>query len=253
MSNSSELLTTKKVIGLLLGIVGVGMVVGWSPLPFSVALAFSVVASLAAAAFYGLGGVYTRVYIRGASSVALATCSQISASLSVFSLTFVVPLQHIPTLSIVLAVVALGLLGTAVGYLIYFQLIENVGPTQALTVTFLAPIFGVLWGVLLLGESVTLSTIIGFGIILAGAGLVTGVRFQRHKIVLTEDSSPYDKDMIFNKLSLQTPPHGRNELGPYTRAMNCRIKKSNIICSDEKMRIVPGFPYKKLSLLTMLK
>lgn len=170
-----EALTTRKVIGLLLGLVGVGVLVGWSSLPFSVTVVFSVVASLVAAAFYGLASVYTKVYARGASSVAVTTCSQIGASLFLLPLVPIVPAQHPPTLIVVLAVTALALLCTGFAYLLYFQLIENVGPTRALTVTFLSPVFGVLWGVLLLNEALTWSTIVGFGIILAGTGFVTGV------------------------------------------------------------------------------
>lgn len=170
-----EALTTRKVIGLLLGLVGVGVLVGWSSLPFSVTVVFSVVASLVAAAFYGLASVYTKVYARGASSVAVTTCSQIGASLFLLPLVPIVPAQHPPTLIVVLAVTALALLCTGFAYLLYFQLIENVGPTRALTVTFLSPVFGVLWGVLLLNEALTWSTIVGFGIILAGTGFVTGI------------------------------------------------------------------------------
>ena len=61
--------------------------------------------------------------------------------------------------------------------LLYFWLIAHVGPTKTLTVTFLAPIFGVLWGVLFLKEPLTLSPFIGLVIILAGAGLVTELLF----------------------------------------------------------------------------
>lgn len=194
-----EALTTRKVIGLLLGLVGVGVLVGWSPLPFSTTLAFSVVASLAAAAFYGLAVVYTKVYVRGANSGAVATCSQLEAALFLFPLTFVAPSQHLPSLPVVLAVAALALLCTAVAYLIYFYLIETVGPTKAITVTFLSPVFGVLWGVLFLGEPLAISTILGFGIILVGTGFVTGVlRFRKednvpaaalHKNTTTPDTS----------------------------------------------------------------
>ncbi len=174
-----EALTTKKVIGLILGLLGVAVLVGWSPLPFSAIMAFSVAASLTAAACYGLAGVYTKVHVQGVSSLSLATCSQLGASLFLLPLTFVVPSKHIPTLPVILAVTALALLCTAVGYLLYFWLIEHIGPTRALTVTFLAPIFGVLWGVVLLSEPLSLSTFIGFGIILTGTGFVTGVHLRK--------------------------------------------------------------------------
>ena len=178
-----EALTKKKVIGLALGLLGVSILVGWSPFPFSVTLAVSVAASLAAAACYGIGGVYTKVYMQGASSKAVATCSQLGAALVLLPLTFVAPSRHAPTPIVLLAVAALALLGTAVAYLLYFWLIEHAGPTRALTVTFLAPIFGVLWGTVLLSEPLSLSTFIGFGIILMGTGFVTGIRLRKEPII----------------------------------------------------------------------
>ena len=78
-----------------------------------------------------------------------------------------------------ISVITLALLCTAVAYLLYFWLIEHAGPTRALTVTFLAPVFGVLWGTVLLSEPLSLSTFIGFGIILVGTGFVTGVRLWK--------------------------------------------------------------------------
>jgi len=177
-----ETLTVNKIIGLTLGLLGVAVLVGWSSLPFTTIVVLSVVASLAAAACYGIAGVYTKVMARGASSVAVATCSQLGASLFLLPFTFAIPVQHVPTSTVLLALLILALLCTAVAYVLYFRLIANIGPTRALTVTFLSPIFGVLWGVLLLGESLTWGTIIGFAIILSGTGLVTGTRLRRTKL-----------------------------------------------------------------------
>lgn len=178
-----EALTPGKIVGLILGLVGVAVLVGWSPVPFSTTIALAVASSLGAAAFYGFAGVYIKVYIRGASALAVSTCSQLAASLVLFPFTFVVPAQHVPTWPVALSVAGLALLCTAIAYLLYFWLIEHVGPTRALTVTFLAPVFGVLWGVVLLSEPVSLSTFIGFGIILTATGFVTGVRLSPKKAV----------------------------------------------------------------------
>jgi drug/metabolite transporter (DMT)-like permease len=175
----NEALTLKKVVGLLLGLVGVALVVGWSPLPFSVALALSVAASLTAAIFYGVASVYTKVHVQGASPLALSTGSQLGAALFLVPFTAAVPPQHAPGLEVIVAVVSLGLVCTAAAYLIYFRLIANIGPTRALTVTFLAPVFGIFWGVLLLREPLTWTTVLGFGIILTGTGFVTGVLGRR--------------------------------------------------------------------------
>jgi drug/metabolite transporter (DMT)-like permease len=74
------------------------------------------------------------------------------------------------------SIAALALASTALAYLIYFRLIERVGPTRALTVSILVPFFGVLWGVVFLGEAVTPGTFVGLAIVLLGVGLATGAR-----------------------------------------------------------------------------
>jgi drug/metabolite transporter (DMT)-like permease len=63
------------------------------------------------------------------------------------------------------AVLALGLLCTSWAYVLYFRLIADVGPVRAMTVTFLIPLFGVLWGALFLGEAVTAAHALGGGLV----------------------------------------------------------------------------------------
>jgi len=86
-----------------------------------------------------------------------------------------------PTPGVWAAVLALGVLCSGIAYLIYFRLIEDVGPTSALTVTFLNPVFGILWGALFLGEAVGWHTLAGAATVLVGTALVTGFvpRFGR--------------------------------------------------------------------------
>lgn len=176
---TKEPLTPKKGIGLLLGLLGVVVLVGWSPLPFSMALALSLVAALVAAACYGFSSIYIKQYASGTSPLAVATCSQFGASLFLLPLTAVSPPLHVPTLPVLLAVAALALVCTAVAYQLYFWLIAHAGSTNALMVNFLVPIFGVLWGMIFLGEVVSWGTGIGCGLILSGAGLVTGIRLGK--------------------------------------------------------------------------
>ena len=83
------------------------------------------------------------------------------------------------TVGVVVAVLALSLLSTAVGYLIYFDLIAKVGPTNTLSVTFLVPIFATFWGVVFLHEPLRPSMLLGLAIILTGVFLVTGLRLPR--------------------------------------------------------------------------
>ena len=77
---------------------------------------------------------------------------------------------------VALLVVAFALVCSAVAYVIYYKLIADVGPTKALTVTFLIPVFAMVWGVLLIGERITVTTAAGALIILVGTFLVTAPR-----------------------------------------------------------------------------
>ena len=70
------------------------------------------------------------------------------------------------------ALVAFALLCSAVAYLIYYRLMSELGPTKALTVTFLIPVFGMLWGSMILAERISLAMIGGAALVLAGTGLV---------------------------------------------------------------------------------
>ena len=81
----------------------------------------------------------------------------------------------LPTPAIALAVLALGVACSGMAYLLYFRLIVDIGPAPALTGTFLVPVFGVLWGHLVLGEPVGWSTLSGAAVVIAGTALVVGV------------------------------------------------------------------------------
>ncbi|MGB5633013.1 MAG: EamA family transporter [Waterburya sp.] len=63
------------------------------------------------------------------------------------------------------------LFSTAFASILYFRLISNIGASKALTVAYLIPLFGMLWGVLVLGEPITKSMIVGCGLILLGTAL----------------------------------------------------------------------------------
>lgn len=182
-------LTRRKIAGLALGLIGVGVLVGWSPTEFTPVVAIAAGASLLGAAFYGLASVYTKAKVVGARPIGMATGSQFAAGLLLLPFVPLSAPHGRPTVTVVLCVLALALLCTALAYLLYFRLIVDVGPAKALTVTFLVPIFGTLWGALFLGEHITLSTVLGCGVVLAGTALVTGVRLRtgRRKAIASPD------------------------------------------------------------------
>ena len=171
-----ESLTVKKVVGLLLGFAGVVVLVGWDPVPLNGAVLLAVGAMLAASLSYAVGGVYVKRTFAGVSPLAMTIGQQGAAAAILLPLAAASLPREAPPLPTTLSALALALLCTAVAYLLYFRLIENVGPTKTLAVTFLIPVFGLLFGVVLLDEPVGLGTLVGFAIISYGVALVTEVR-----------------------------------------------------------------------------
>ena len=164
-------LTARKIGGMALGPAGVALLVGLQPEPLTLTTVLAVAACLAAALCYGLGGVYAKKQMQDVPSFALACGSQLSAAIV---LTPVLPFVSVPgpvTSWIVFNVVALAVASTAIAYLIYFRLIADIGPSRALTVTFLIPLFGVLWGYLFLGEAITANMLAGGVLIVAGTAI----------------------------------------------------------------------------------
>ncbi|TMH56694.1 MAG: DMT family transporter [Betaproteobacteria bacterium] len=125
-------------------------------------------ACLAAAFCYGVASVYAKRNMRDVPSAAMALYSQLTAAIVLAPALMFVPLPSSPTPLVVGNVVALALGSTALAYLLYFRLIATIGPARALTVTFLIPLFGVLWGYLFLGEPLALNTLAGCALILGG-------------------------------------------------------------------------------------
>ena len=177
---SADPLTPHKVTGLGLGIVGVVVLMGWSPLPLDGVILLSAGASLLAAVSYGMAGVYAKRTFMGVPPLAAATGQQVGAA--VLLLPFALPLAVAtgPSMRLspgmVVAVVGLALCCTAVAYLLYFHLITSVGPTSTLSVTLLVPVFGLLWSGIFLHEAVTGGTFAGLAIILSSVLLITGTR-----------------------------------------------------------------------------
>ena len=177
----AEELTTRKIFGLLLGVVGVAVLVGLDPVPLNGVVLLSVGASLLAALCYALGGVYAKRTFQGVSPLTMGICQQAAAAAILLPLAAANLPEEPPSLAVVLSVLGLALLSTAVAYLIYFRLMASIGPTKTLTVTFLVPVFGVLFGVLFLGDPVGIGTFAGMGVILSSVALVMGINLGRAK------------------------------------------------------------------------
>jgi drug/metabolite transporter (DMT)-like permease len=86
-----------------------------------------------------------------------------------------------PSFGVAIEVLGLAVLCTALAYLLYFALIRNVGPVRTLSVTFLIPVYGIVWGAMFLGEAISPSLIAGLLLILISVALVADVQLMRNQ------------------------------------------------------------------------
>src|ERR671911_2366552 len=170
-----DALTARKVVGIVLGIVGVTVLVGWDPLPLNGAVLLAVAAMLLASLSYALGATYAKRSFSGIPPLGMAIGQLSGAVVLLLPMAVVSVPERAPSTVVTFSMLGLAFLSTAVAYLIYFRLIENVGPTSTVTVTLLVPVFGLLFGVLLLEEPFGPGTLAGLGVILTSVVLITGI------------------------------------------------------------------------------
>ncbi len=173
-----EPLTRAKLSGIALCLVGTAVLVGWTPVAMNarelIAASFSVLAT----AIYGYTIVFTKVKLKAASPLGTAAGTQLTAAAALAPFLLVAPPPQALTAAPALAwgsVLGLAIVSTTFAFILYYRLIADVGPVKAITVTLLVPIFGMIWGVLFLGEPVTAGRIAGCAIILAGCSLILGL------------------------------------------------------------------------------
>ena len=171
----SEQLTVAKVSGVFLGLFGVGILTGAGPVAFDLQLLMGALACLMATTCYGFAGFLTRRWLDHQGGLD----SRLSALGSMFGATlFLLPLFGYSVISqppaswggwsVWLSLLGLGLVCTALAYILYFRLLSAIGPVKSMTVTFLIPPFGVLWGALLLDEPLGMAHLYG-GVLIAAA------------------------------------------------------------------------------------
>ena len=161
--------------GLLIGFVGVYLLMLDKITLGQQNILFPTLAALLASLCYGISANYTKKHLVGISSTALATGSQVSATLVLLPISFFFIPTQMPSSPAIMSVLLLGVLCTGIAYIIFFHLISNLGPARAVSVTYLIPAFGLFWGSMFFDEVITSSMLIGCGFILTGVALATGV------------------------------------------------------------------------------
>ena len=172
-------LSPARVLGLVIGFGGVAWL-AWNKSGHESAFkpggsGWAVIACLVASLLYGISANYTKKRLTGVAPMAVAAGSQLAAALALAIPALIWWPATQPSGGAWLAAALLAIFSTGVAYVLYFRLIANVGPQNAIAVTYLLPAFAVLWGWLLLNEQPTLAMGIGCVVILLGTSLATGL------------------------------------------------------------------------------
>lgn len=171
-----EALDRRKVAGVVAGLAGVALVTGGGAIEPSMRGALAVGACIVATFGYAWSGVWLKRNGSSLSPYAIAGWSQLFAGVVLLPAVPFVPPPGPITPIVVANLLGLALLCSAVAFLLYYRLMRDIGPTRTMTVTFLIPAFGILWGALLLGERITATMIAGMLLIAAGTAGVLARR-----------------------------------------------------------------------------
>lgn len=171
--------TAARAAGLAIGFAGV-LFLAWDRASFKpgehgVSPALGIAACIVATLCYGFSVNYTKKRLAGVPPMAVAAGSQLGASvvIAVPALWFWPAVMPGPGAWAAATVLALACTGLA--YLLYFRLIAQVGPAQAIAVTYLIPAFAIGWGAIFLGERITGTMLAGCAIVLLGTALASGL------------------------------------------------------------------------------
>lgn len=175
-------LTQSAMLGLVLGFIGVYFLMFEKlNMPQSKVI-LPTFAVMLASLFYGISANYTKKYLSNVKPLVLAAGSQISATIVLLPISLMFLPEAVPSLEAINAVIVLGIVCTGFAYIIFFRLISVLGPTKAISVTYLIPAFGLFWGALFLNEEITATMLFGCSLILFGVALTTGLISLRRKV-----------------------------------------------------------------------
>src|SRR5215211_5544148 len=170
----SERATGSKAVGVVLGLIGVGVLTGVNP-EGGWAGAVGTLAVIVASISYAVSTLYIQTLLDNVHNDVLAAASVTWGAIFLAPIGAVQAPSQVPSWGVIASVLALALLGTVAGQLLYFRLVYGYGSARASLVVYLLPVTALFYGALLLGEGITASAIAGLVLILTGTALGSGV------------------------------------------------------------------------------
>ena len=166
------------LLGLLIGFSGVVALVFDPSESSGITSKLAIPSALFACVLYGLALNLVAQKLQGVSGISITAGGLLFSTLFLFPLAILERPEVVPLGSVWVSVLALGIVCTGFGYILFYRLIARIGSQQAIMTTYLIPIFSILWGNLFLAESITVFMVLGVILVLSGVGMTSG-RFSR--------------------------------------------------------------------------
>ncbi|MDQ3856265.1 MAG: DMT family transporter [Chloroflexota bacterium] len=179
----SERLTRLRALGLLVGFAGVAVLIVGSGQEVDVGVRgqqlLGYLAVLGGAAAYGVSGLYGRRAFAGVAPILPATWQNVCGAVMLLPFAWgLTPLTRLPSWQATGSALALGVMGTGVALVLYYQLLARVGATRTVMVTYLLPVMALIYGAVFLHEPVSVLAVLGLALVLAGVMLTVRARLS---------------------------------------------------------------------------
>ena len=181
--------SASKLVGVIVGLVGVAVLARYGSVALTTATLAAFAMAFGAAAMYAFSALYIRRRHASSDPLVLAGASQLGAAVVLAPLGIAWLPSAMPEPTVVLSLLALGLVCTGLAYALYFRLLSDIGSEKAVTNTFLVPVFAQLWGAIFLAEHLTVAGAIGFALVLLAVALVLEVIPWRRRPVARSPSA----------------------------------------------------------------
>lgn len=167
-------LAPTRIFGLAVGFVGVLVLVWGRTALKDDGSVWAIAAGLGAAMLYGVAANYTKKRLTGVDSLVITTGNLIAATGLLLAPAVIYWPARMPSMLGWMSAIVLAIVCTGIAFVLFFRLISRIGPPKAMTVTYLIPLFGIVWGAAFLGEAITANMTAGCAVILIGTALATG-------------------------------------------------------------------------------
>lgn len=174
-------LLRSQILGLLIGFLGIAILTGDQFSFERGGMGWPIVAVLLATCSYGVAGHYAKLRFAEVSPLVVSAGSLLFSTFLLLPLAILYPPTAMPSGGAIAAGLTLAVLCTAFAFVLFFDVLSRTGATAAATVTFVIPVFGILWGTLFLKEEVTPRMVLGIAVALLGTALVTKLLPLRSK------------------------------------------------------------------------